>query len=251
MTTALKGRTALVTGATNGIGRGVAQALAAAGAQVIVHGRDMTRGAEVVDGIISTGGAASFVAADLTGGGGAITRLAARAAELAGGPIDILVNNAAYLVGQTAATDTTEAQIDAALAVSIKAPILLTAALVPAMAERGEGVVINMGSINGTSGMAKTALYSATKSAVHGLTRALAAEYGPLGIRVNAIAPGPTLTDITQAHRDFLDPLIATLPSRGYSTPAQIGATAVFLASDDAANIHGAIIPVDGGFTAI
>lgn len=80
---------------------------------------------------------------------------------------------------------------------------------------------------------------------------ALVVEYGPAGIRVNAIAPGPTLTDIAQAHRGLLDPLIATLPSRGYSTPAQIGATAVFLASDDAANIHGAIIPVDGGFTAI
>jgi NAD(P)-dependent dehydrogenase (short-subunit alcohol dehydrogenase family) len=251
MTAELKGRTALVTGSTNGIGQGVVQALAAAGAHVIVHGRDTGRGARVADAITSAGGAAAFVAADLAGGGGAITELAARAAELAGGPIDILVNNAAYLVGQTTATDTTEAMIDAALAVSVKAPILLTAALAPAMAERGGGVVINMGSINGTSGMAKTALYSATKSAVHGLTRALAAEYGPVGIRVNAIAPGPTLTDITQAHRSFLDPLIATLPSRGYSTPAQIGATAVFLASDDAANIHGAIIPVDGGFTAI
>jgi NAD(P)-dependent dehydrogenase (short-subunit alcohol dehydrogenase family) len=251
MTAALKGRTALVTGSTNGIGRGVAQALAAAGAQVIVHGRDTARGAEVVDGIIGAGGAAAFVPADLAGGGGAITRLAARAAEAADGPIDILVNNAAYLVGQTAATDTTEAMIDAALAVSVKVPILLTAALVPAMAERGEGVVINMGSINGITGMAKTALYSATKSAVHGLTRALAAEYGPAGIRVNAIAPGPTLTEITEGHRAFLDPLIATLPSRAYSTPAQIGATAVFLASDDAANIHGAVISVDGGFTAI
>jgi NAD(P)-dependent dehydrogenase (short-subunit alcohol dehydrogenase family) len=251
MTAELKGRTALVTGSTNGIGQGVAQALAAAGAHVIVHGRDTGRGARVADAITSAGGAAAFVAADLAGGGDAITELAARAAELAGGPIDILVNNAAYLVGQTAATDTTEAMIDAALAVSVKAPLLLTAALAPAMAERGGGVVINMGSINGTNGMAKTALYSATKSAVHGLTRALAAEYGPVGIRVNAIAPGPTLTDVVQAHRDFLDPLIATLPSRGYSTPAQIGATAVFLASDDAANIHGAVIPVDGGFTAI
>ena len=251
MPAALKGRTALVTGSTNGIGRGVAQALAAAGAQVIVHGRDPARGTEVVDAIIGAGGAAAFVPADLAGGGRALTRLAARAAEVADGPIDILVNNAAYLVGQTAATDTTEAMIDAALAVSVKAPILLTAALAPAMAERGEGVVINMGSINGITGMAKTALYSATKSAVHGLTRALAAEYGPVGIRVNAIAPGPTLTDMTQAHRGFLDPLIATLPSRAYSTPAQIGATAVFLASDDAANIHGAVISVDGGFTAI
>ena len=251
MSTELKGRTALVTGATSGIGQGVAQALAAAGAYVIVHGRDAARGARVVDGITSEGGAAAFLAADLAGGAAAISRLATGAAELAGGRIDILVNNAAYLVGQTATTETTEAMIDTALAVSVKAPILLTAALVPAMAEHGGGVVINMGSINGTSGMARTALYGTTKSAVHGLTRALAAEYGPAGIRVNAIAPGPTLTDITAAHRDFLDPLIATLPSRAYSTPAQIGATAVFLASDGAANIHGAVIPVDGGFTAI
>ena len=251
MTAELKGRTALVTGAASGIGRGVAQALAAAGAMVIEHGRDATRGTQVADAITSAGGSAAFLAADLAGGAAAITPLAACAADLAGGPIDILVNNAAYLVGQSAATDTTEAMIDTALAVSVKAPILLTAALVPAMTERGGGVIINMGSVNGISGMAKTALYSTTKSAVHGLTRALAAEYGPAGIRVNAIAPGPTLTDITQAHRGFLDPLIATLPSRGYSTPAQIGATAVFLASDDAANIHGAIISVDGGFTAI
>ena len=247
----LSGRTALVTGSTSGIGRAIAQAFAAEGAHVVISGRRQDLGSAVVEQIQASGGSATFVPVDLATDASGIAMFVDGALRAANGAIDILVNNAAYLVGQTATTATTEAMIDAALAVSVKAPILLTAALVPGMTERGGGVIINMGSINGTNGMAKAALYSSMKSAVHGLTRALAAEYGPAGIRVNAIAPGPTLTDITQAHRDFLDPLIATLPSRSYSTPAQIGATAVFLASDDAANIHGAIIPVDGGFTAI
>ena len=206
MTAVLKGRTALVTGSTNGIGRGVAQALAAAGAYVIVHGRDTGRGARVADAITSAGVRPRSCPPTWLAGAASIAPWRPAAPSSPAAPSTSWSTTRAYLVGQTATTDTTEAMIDAALAVSVKAPILLTAALVPAMAERGEGVVINMGSINGINGMAKTALYSATKSAVHGLTRALAAEYGPVGIRVNAIAPGPTLTDITQAHRDVPGP---------------------------------------------
>jgi NAD(P)-dependent dehydrogenase (short-subunit alcohol dehydrogenase family) len=250
MTQRLNGRTALVTGATSGIGRGIAQSFGTAGAYVIVTGRDTLRGKQVVADITEAGGQADFIAADLAGGGAAITQLTRQAAEAAGG-IDFLVNNAAYLVGRTATPDTSEDVIDRAFAVSVKAPILLTAALAPAMAERGGGVIINMGSINGIVGMAQSALYSSTKAAIHGLTRALAAEYGPAGIRVNAIAPGPTLTEIVKNHRAMLDDMIAAIPSRHYSTPEQIGAMAVFLASDDAANIHGAILSMDGGFTAV
>jgi NAD(P)-dependent dehydrogenase (short-subunit alcohol dehydrogenase family) len=251
MTQRLQGRTALVTGATSGIGRAVAIALGAEGAQVVVSGRDAERGDQVVAAIVAAGGKAEFIAADLFEGGPAAGELARRAVDAVGGRLDILVNNAAYLVGGMTTEATTEQIVDQALALSIKAPFLLTAAVVPAMVARGDGVIINMGSINGLKGMAGSALYTSTKHAIHGLTKAWAAEFGPSGVRVNTVAPGPTLTEANGRNRDHLESMIARVPSRNFSTPEQVAAAVVFLASDDAANIHGSTLSVDGGFSVI
>jgi NAD(P)-dependent dehydrogenase (short-subunit alcohol dehydrogenase family) len=247
----LQDKTALVTGSTSGIGRAIAVAFAAEGAHVIVSGRDTRRGDEVVAAIRATGGEADFVAADLGGGSAAISELATKVIEAAGGQLDILVNNAAFLMGRTETIATTEALIDQALRVSVKAPFLLTAALVPQMVERGSGVIINIGSINGLVGMAGAALYGSTKAALHSFTKSWAAEFGPAGVRVNTVAPGPTLTEGVAGARASREAIIATTPSRTFSTPADVAAAVVFLASDDAANIHGATLSVDGGFTAV
>jgi len=249
--TRLRGRSALVTGGTGGIGRAVALALAREGVAVVVTGRDAARGAEVTGRIREQGGRAEFVKSDLAAGGEAVTLLAREALAAAGGVIDILVNNAAMLVPAQSMLDATEQQIDQALAVNIKVPFLLTAALVPAMAERGGGVVINMGSINGTAGMSVAALYGASKAGLHSLTKSWAAELAARGIRVNTIAPGPTVTELNDAYRPVLEQLTARYPDGRPGTADEVAAAVVFLASDDAAHIHGATIPVDGGAQAV
>jgi NAD(P)-dependent dehydrogenase (short-subunit alcohol dehydrogenase family) len=243
----LQGRSALVTGATGGIGRAVAEALAREGAFVVATGRDGGRGTEIVDRILEQGGRAAFVKADLSGGGEAVRRLARDATEAAGTTIDILVNNAARLIPGQSLLDTTEELIDEALAVNIKVPFLLTAALVPAMIERGGGAVVNMGSINGETGMAVAALYGASKAGLHSLTKSWAAELGSRGIRVNTVVPGPTVTEINLAHRATLDELTAGYPAGRAGTAAEVAAAVVFLASDEASHIHGITLPVDGG----
>ena len=242
---------ALVTGSTSGIGEAIAHELAAAGARVVVTGRNAGRGEAVVAAIASAGGKAEFVAADLSGGAAAASRLIKQATDAAGGELGIVVNNAAYLIGPTATTDTTQELIDDALAVSVRAPILVTAAAVPAMIERGRGVIVNIGSINGLIGMAGAALYGATKAALHSLTKSWAAEFGPHGIRVNTVAPGPTLTPGNEAHLETLAPLIAAVPTRRMSTLGEVAAAVRFLAGDDSANINGATLTVDGGYTAL
>ncbi|MFC4591383.1 SDR family NAD(P)-dependent oxidoreductase [Sphaerisporangium corydalis] len=247
----LQGRTALVTGSTGGIGVAVARALAAEGAFVVVSGRDAGRGEEVVRSIAGAGGQAAFVAADLSKGAHAVEALAASALAAAGGRLDILVNNAAMLLTPTPTAEVPEDTIDAALATSVKSMFLLTGLLAPRMAARGGGAVVNLGSINGLVGMAHSALYSMTKAAVHSLTKSWSAEYGPYGVRVNTLAPGPTLTEKVKGYKEHLEPILARAPSRRASAPEEIAAAAVFLASDDAANVHGATLTVDGGFSAV
>jgi NAD(P)-dependent dehydrogenase (short-subunit alcohol dehydrogenase family) len=119
------------------------------------------------------------------------------------------------------------------------------------MQARGAGAIVNIGSINALTGMPGSALYSATKAALHAMTAAWAAEFGPLGIRVNTIAPGPTDVEWSTPIRPYLERIVSTVPSRRLSSPAEIAAAAVFLASDEAAHIHGATLPIDGGLTAV
>jgi NAD(P)-dependent dehydrogenase (short-subunit alcohol dehydrogenase family) len=248
--TRFAGRRALVTGSTGGLGVAIAGALAADGAFVVVSGRDEARGDAVVAGIRSAGGEAAFVVADLAAGIGAVRDVADAAAEAAGGRIDILVNNAATLLMPTPTADVDEQALRDAFTVNVFAPFLLTGVLGPRMAEQGHGAIVNIGSITGLRGSSGSAIYSATKAAIHSFTKSWADEYGPAGVRVNAVAPGPIGTERQAEFADHIAPVLSRLPSRRMSTPEEVAAAVTFLASDDAANIHGAILSVDGGWAA-
>ncbi|HZN78238.1 MAG TPA: glucose 1-dehydrogenase [Mycobacterium sp.] len=250
-TARLAGRTALVTGSTGGLGVAIASALAAEGASVIVSGRDKARGDAVVADIRSAGGAAEFVVADLAAGDQEVRRLAEQATAAAGGRIDILVNNAAMLLMPTPTAEVSDEVLRDAFAVNVFAPFLLTGQLAPAMVQRGEGAIVNIGSITGLRGSAGSAIYSANKAALHSFTQSWADEYGPSGVRVNAVAPGPIATERQEQFADHVAPMVARIPSRRMSTPAEVAASVVFLASDDAANIHGTVLGVDGGWAAV
>ena len=238
----LNGRTALVTGSTSGIGRAIATALAAEGAHVAVSGRDAARGEEAVAAI---GGDAVFVPADLGTAAGA-RDLAARATAALGGHIDILVNNAGvYPSGPTADLD--DASVDALLDVNVRAPHVLVGAIAPAMAARGGGAIINIGSWIAQIGLGQGALYGATKAAIEQLSRSWAAEYGGAGVRVNAVSPGVTITEGNAGAGPILDAMVARTPAGRVGQPDEIAAAVVFLASDDAGFVHGATFAVDGG----
>jgi NAD(P)-dependent dehydrogenase (short-subunit alcohol dehydrogenase family) len=143
--TRLEGRTALVTGSTDGIGSGIAQAFAAEGAHVIVTGRDAERGSELVSRIAARDGTANFVRADIAGGLDAARELANEATSRAGGHLDILVNNAALLIKPCPTAEVDESLLDQALTVNIKSVFLLTGYVAPAMAARGHGAIVNIG----------------------------------------------------------------------------------------------------------
>lgn len=249
MTTSLTGSTALITGATSGIGKATADRLAAVGAHVIVSGRDKARGDAVVAGIRSRGGGADFVPAELNDGC-SVRELASRAAELGGGHVDILVNSGGiFPFGATA--DTPAEQIDEVFAVNVKAPYLLVAALAPAMAERGHGTIVNVTTMVAEFGMNGMGLYGSSKAALVLLTKSWAAEFGPAGVRVNAVSPGPTRTEGTAEMGDALDQLASRGPAGRPGQPGEIAAAITFLATDEASFIHGALLPVDGGRIAV
>lgn len=251
MTLRLKGKTALVTGSTSNIGRAVAVAFAREGAHVIVSGRHIDRGRAVVSEIWQAGGRADFVEADLDGTAAASDNLAEDALAALGGRLDILVNNAGiYPTAPTVATS--EETFDLVYAVNVKAPFFLTAALAPRMIGHGGGVIINLGSWVARRGLPSGALYSSTKGAVETLTRAWSAEFGAQGLRVNAISPGVIRSSDLPPDLDTPGGvLMAGTPTGQAGPPESIAAAAVYLASDEAAFVHGAVIDVDGGRTGV
>ena len=244
----LIGRRAVVTGSTSGIGVATARLLAARGAHVLITGRDRVSGDSVVADIQRDGGVAAFVPSDLSAAPDEL-RSAARSWESAlGGTVDLLVHNAAVCP----AVDTlslTDEQLAATLAVNIRAPHVLTAALVPGMIERGDGIIVVIGSWMSTVGHAIVGLYSASKSAEEQLARSWAAEFGPRGIRVNTVSPGATRTPINAGAGDVITRMTSGTPGGRPGTPDEIAAAVAWLASPQAAYIHGATLAVDGGIT--
>lgn len=237
--TDLSGRTALVTGASRGIGAAIATALRDAGAEVIGIGTSISKappeGIEPIDCDLSDRAA-----------------IEALLARLDGREIDILVNNAGIIRRAPIAEHTTE-DWDAVMAVNLDAPFLLTRALGAKMLERGHGKVINVASVLSFEGGVTVPGYAASKAAIANLTRSFANEWASRGVNVNAIAPGYVTTDNTAALRT--DPereaqLMARVPLGRWLRPEEIAAPVVFLASDAASAIHGAVMAVDGGWGA-
>jgi NAD(P)-dependent dehydrogenase (short-subunit alcohol dehydrogenase family) len=238
----LDGLSALVTGATSGIGRAAAEELGRHGAEIVVHGRDADRGSAVIDTIIAAGGKARFVAADLADPA-QVDYLASQA-----GPVDVLVNNAGFSwFGPTAGLGV--ATFDQLFAANVRAAYFLVAALGPKMAARGSGSIISLGSMAGQIGLAGGAAYGATKAALAAMTRSWAAEFSPSGIRVNAVAAGPVLTSGAATER--IEALGTTTLLARPAQPSEIASVITFLASPKASYITGAIITADGGRTAI
>jgi len=244
--TDLKDRTALVTGSTSGIGKATAIALAARGARVLVVGRNEQRAKDVVAEIEGGGGSAAYRLTTLSDLESALD-LVQWATEAGDGHVDILINNAGVaLLGPSSAA--TEAEFDETFALNVKVPFFLVASLAPAMAERGWGSIVNVSTMVASFGQAGMAMYGASRAALELLTKAWAAEYGPSGVRVNAVAPGPTRTALMEAvPEEMVNQLAALAPAGRVARPEELAAAIVFLASDDASFVDGVTLAVDGG----
>jgi NAD(P)-dependent dehydrogenase (short-subunit alcohol dehydrogenase family) len=241
--------TALITGGTSGIGRAVANQLAQLSMHVVVVGRNEERGKRTVEQIRASGGKAEFISSDLRDASSA-RAVAKRAVELGDGHVDILINNAGiFPFGPT--EEMTEELFDSVFSLNVKAPYFLVAELAPLMAKRGKGAIVNVSTMVADYGAPGMSLYGSSKAAINLLTKTWAVEYGPKGVRVNAVSPGPTRTEGTDAMGEGLEQLAAQAPAGRPATADEIAEAIVFLATDRSTFIYGAKLAVDGGRTAI
>jgi len=245
----LHGRTAVVTGANTGIGQGIAHALAQAGADIVTIGR--TEPTETEAAVRATGRSFHSIAADLSASPPA-HELIGEAVRIAG-RVDILVNNAG-IIRRADALELTESDWDSVMNVNLKSVFFLSQALARHLVASGRGgKIINIASMLSFQGGIRVASYTASKSGVAGLTRLLANEWAARGINVNAIAPGYIATRNTQALREDETrsrEILARIPAGRWGTPQDLAGAAVFLASRASDYVHGAILPVDGGWLA-
>lgn len=238
----LKGKTALITGGTAGIGLATARLFAEAGATVLIAGRDRIRGESAAADLA---GDVRFLPVDM-GDLESVGELVRSS-----GDVDILVNNAARFPG-AATVDQDVASFESTFDTNVRGLYFLVAGLVPGMLDRGEGSIINVTSLVASKGVPGASVYSASKAAVESLTRTWAAEFGPRGVRVNTVAPGPTDTEGVYAEwGDTNAELGRALPMGRTAAPAEIAQAVLFLASPASSFVTGLTLHADGGGAAI
>lgn len=247
----LEGRRAIVTGAASGIGRATAVLLAREGAAVVAADVDEAGVGEVVAAIVAEGGRAAGVRCDVTVE--ADCRRLVEAAVAAFGGLDTVVNSAG-IIRRASVVDTPEEEWDRVMAVNVKAVYLLGRHAIPEMARGGGGAVVNIGSGWGLKGGPRAASYCASKGAVVNLTRAMAIDHGPQGIRVNCVCPGDTDTPLLRSEAAQLGEDVAAFlassaerPIRRLGTPEDTARAVLYLASDAASWVTGTTLVVDGG----
>ncbi len=242
---------AVVTGSSSGIGRAVALELGRHGAAVVVTSRQQSRAGATAAAIAAEGGRASALEVELTEPGAA--QALVDHAEARFGRLDVLVNNAG--AGQVAASETlAPADFRRIIELDLTAPFECAQAAARLMLGAGRGVIVNISSLTGHLGLARRAAYSAAKHGLEGLTKTLAAEWSPRGVRVISVAPAYVATDLltgTMAAGCFTaEDLAARTPLRRLAEPEEVARVVAFLASDDASYITGSSILVDGGWVA-
>lgn len=248
----LQGKVALVTGGGTGIGRATAELLAAEGAAVVLMGRRPEPLAEVVAAIVAAGGQALACPGDVSDE--AAVAAAVADASAAFGGLDVVVNNAGSTRRGEDITRKDRAQWDGDLAVNLTGPFLVLKHAIPHLIRRGGGSIVNIASQLALVGAPGYVTYSAAKGGLVSLTRTLAVEYGPLGIRCNCICPGLVETAMAYVDRPNFDELREDLarnhPLRRLGQPRDVAHAVLYLASDESAWVTGVVLPVDGGFTA-